>query len=205
VTTTAGHLIGTLADHGTGTHYQNAMIDIHTQLRRPNLQRQVFSFAQASPSEIVRSKLSTSEIQYRALTYLPDDLLSNIPEDDNLYSLFQGFQASVSEGISEHRKGHRRHSSRGRKLLTDAGSDAESPTSMGNLKRDKQELNHRLEMLSVRKNMASCEIKEIDNKIANLNHMRKIVLDRLADLEQDESVLEHDRRRFGPPRNHLID
>ena len=40
--------------------------------------------------------------------------------------------------------------------------------------------------------MASSEIREIDNKIANLNTMRKIVLDRLAGLEQDEIELEHD-------------
>jgi division protein 1 len=40
--------------------------------------------------------------------------------------------------------------------------------------------------------MASSEIREIDNKIANLGSMRKIVLDRLAELEQEEALLEHD-------------
>src|SRR5206468_9769405 len=124
--------------------------------------------------------------------------------DEIHYSLFQGFQAYVSDGTSGHKKGHRRHSSRGKKLLADAGSDAESPTSMGKLKREKQVWNHQLEMLSVRKNMASCEIREIDNKIANLNHMRKIVLDRLADLEQDESALEHDRKRFSYPSRPIL-
>lgn len=47
-------------------------------------------------------------------------------------------------------------------------------------------------MMSIRKNMASSEIREIDNKIANLNGMRKIVLERLAGLEQEEALLEHD-------------
>lgn len=39
--------------------------------------------------------------------------------------------------------------------------------------------------------MCSTEIREIDTKISNLNSMRGIVLDRLADLEQEESQLEH--------------
>ena len=46
--------------------------------------------------------------------------------------------------------------------------------------------------MGIRKNMASSEIREIDNKISNLNYMRKIVLDRLAGLEQEEAMLEHD-------------
>ncbi|KAH8159299.1 hypothetical protein CIB48_g8957 [Xylaria polymorpha] len=53
-------------------------------------------------------------------------------------------------------------------------------------------LMHELEMLGIRKNMASSEIREIDNKIANLTGMRRIILDRLADLEQEEALLEHD-------------
>ncbi len=51
---------------------------------------------------------------------------------------------------------------------------------------------HELEMLGVRKNMASSEIREIDIKIANLAGMRKILIDRLAALEQEEAVLEHE-------------
>jgi division protein 1 len=47
-------------------------------------------------------------------------------------------------------------------------------------------------MMGIRKNMCSAEIHEIDNKILNLNNMRKIVLDRLAALERDEADLEHE-------------
>ncbi|KAF7869788.1 hypothetical protein EAF04_004572 [Stromatinia cepivora] len=181
VTTTAGHLIGPL-DPTSSTHYQNAMGDLHKQLRRPNLQRSVFSFAKTTPTDLVRSKLSTSEIQYRALTFLPDELLRNIPENENSYSLFQGFQAT-------------RRISRGRKLIDNAsegGSEGDGPPSVAKLKKEKEALNHRLEMMGIRKNMASSEIHGIDNKIANLNSMRRIVLDRLAGLEQEESMLEHE-------------
>jgi division protein 1 len=170
------------------------MADIHKQLRRPNLQRGVFSFAKTSPTDLVRSKLSTTEIQYRALTYLPDELLENIPEDDSVYSLFQGFQAALPDASPESKK-HRRRISRGRKLLEETTSDgADSPLTLGKLKKEKYTLNHQLEMLGIRKNMTSSEIREIDLKIANLNNMRKIVLERLAGLEQDEALLEHDSR-----------
>lgn len=166
------------------------MSELHKELRRPGIQQRVFSYAKASPTELVRSKLSTSEIQHRALTYLPDELLTNIPEDENVYSLFQGFQATMPEGESEHRKKHRRHNSKGQKLLEEG--DETDGTPLTKLKKERHGLNHKLEMISVRKNMCSSEIREIDNKISNLNSMRKIVLDRLSDLEQDEVQMEND-------------
>lgn len=166
------------------------MSELQRELRRPGIQQRVFSYAKASPTELVRSKLSTSEIQHRALTFIPDDLLSNIPEDENVYSLFQGFQATLPEEQSEHRKEHRRHNSRGQKLLQE-DNDADG-TPLAKLKRERHSLNHKLEMMGVRKNMCSSEIREIDNKISNLNSMRKIVLDRLGDLEQDEVQMEND-------------
>lgn len=184
--------MGPLGDPTTSSHYQNAMSGLQRELRRPGIQQRVFSYAQASPTELVRSKLSTTEIQHRALTYLPEELLSNIPEHENVYSLFQGFQATLPERESRHRKDHRRNGSRGQKLLGDKEGDIEGPPSVAKLKKDRDDLNHRLEMMGVRKNMCSSEIREIDNKISNLNSMRRIVLDRLGDLEQDEAQVEHE-------------
>ena len=83
--------------------------------------------------------------------------------------------------------------SRGRKLIEDdKSSGSETPPTLAKLKREQEALNRQLEMMSIRKNMASSEIREIDSKIANLGAMRRIVLDRLAGLEQDEALLEHD-------------
>lgn len=192
MTTTASHLIGPLGDPTTSSHYQNAMSGLQKELWRPGIQQRVFSYAQASPTELVRSKLSTTEIQHRALAYLPEELIANIPEHENVYSLFQGFQATLPERESRHRKDHRRHGSRGQKLLGNDEGDVEGPPSVAKLKKDRDDLNHRLEMMGVRKNMCSSEIHEIDNKIANLNSMRRIVLDRLGDLEQDEAQVEHE-------------
>ncbi len=146
--------------------------------------------------EVVRSKLSTSEIQYRALTYLPNELLANIPAEDHTYSLFQGFQATLPRNHHhhEHRKSHRRHGSRGRKLLAERGSSSShrGPPALVSLKTDKDALSHRLEMLGIRKSMSSSEIREIDGKLSNLQKRRRVVLDRLAELEQEEALIERD-------------
>ncbi|KAK3944761.1 mitochondrial division protein 1 [Diplogelasinospora grovesii] len=196
VTTTASQLIGPLTDPTSHPHYQAAMGEVHKQLnRRPGLQRSMFSMARTTPTDLVRSKLSTREIQSRALSYVPEELLKNIPEDDNSYSLFQGFQASFPDFTEEGKK-HRRRVSRGRKMLEDTNSPQhlalDSPLAVQKLRKEKGSMMHELEMLGIRKNMASSEIREIDNKIANLNGMRKILLERLAGLEQEEALLEHD-------------
>ncbi|OAA61862.1 WD repeat-containing protein [Niveomyces insectorum RCEF 264] len=213
VTTTATHLMSPLnGDPAASAHYQNAMTEVHRQLRRPHVQRGVFAMARTTPTDLVRSRLSSSEIRYRALSYVPEELLQNIPEDENSYSLFQGFQATfpgmtedgkkhlrhhLGNGSASHGHGHgshRRRSSRGRKLLDDRPSTPDGPPShaLHKLRKEKASMLHEFEMLGIRKNMASSEIREIDNKIANLAGMRKILLDRLATLEQDENILEHD-------------
>ncbi|KAI0538454.1 mitochondrial division protein [Xylaria digitata] len=190
VTTTASHLAGHAVDP-SGNPYHNAMGQVHKQLARPAVQRRMFSMARTSPTDLVRSKFSTSEIQSRALSYLSDDMLQNIPEDENAYSLFQGFQASFPE-LTNDGKRHRRRASRGRKMIEDTPSPANSTQHLHKLKQGRSTLLHELEMLAIRKNMASSEIREIDNKIANLSGMRRIILDRLAGLEQEEGLLEHD-------------
>ncbi|KAJ4367998.1 Mitochondrial fission protein [Neocucurbitaria cava] len=192
VSATAGSLIGA---EGVSQHYQNALGELHRELRRPMLQRSVFSFAQTTPREIVRSRISVPEIQQRALAYIPDDFLANIPEDNNEFSLFQGFQASLPEEASGQGKKHGRHNARGQRLIG-GGEDEEDekniPPSMQKLRNQKHSMSHRLEMMTVRKHMCVAEIHEIDNKIANLNTMRKMVLDRLAGLEIEEVELEQD-------------
>lgn len=196
-----------MGDATSNAHYPNAMSSLSRQMRRPGIQRGVFSFVRTSPRDLVRSKLSTSEISHRAITYLPNELLENIPEDVNTYSLFQGFQATLPEGESEHRKSHRRRTSKSQKLLGEATTTPDGPPSLETLKRDRNTMNHRLEMMGIRKNLCSSEIHEIDNKISNLNSMRKIVLDRLADLENDEAKFEHERESSlpkGPSRRCLL-
>ncbi|BCR88777.1 WD repeat-containing protein [Aspergillus chevalieri] len=189
VTSTAGHLMGPSGDSTNSGHYHNAMVGIHRELRRPNTQRKVFSLTQTTPTDLVRSKLSTSEIQSRAVCALPDELLANIPDDSSSYSLFEGFQ--VSQEDREYRKSHRRRTSKG-KQLEDGKSAGGLPSSPDGLKKEREIHNRRLEMMGVRKNMCSSEIHDIDNKIANLHNMRKIVLDRLAGLEMDEAELENE-------------
>jgi division protein 1 len=150
------------------------------------VQRSLFSLAQTSPQELYRSTISKSEIQHRALVTVPQEMLETIPQGTSTYSLFQGFQATLPDDESSPTKRHHR---RGRKLLKDG---EEGPLAMVDLKNERRALAHKLEMHGIRKNMCSSEIREIDNKIANLNAMREIVLDRLATLEQEEMSIEED-------------
>ncbi|RVD84988.1 uncharacterized protein DFL_003323 [Arthrobotrys flagrans] len=180
VSSTAGSLIGPFSD--PGSHYHNAMSEVSKDLKRPSIQKRVFSFSKSSPSEIVRSKLSATEISHRALTYLPDDLLKDIPENDASYSLFQGFKASVDTGPS---KKHRE----GKNLLEES---AGGPNTVTRLTKERDRTNEELDLLGVRKSIASGEIREIDRKIAQLTAIRGVVLERLAKLEQEETQLEHD-------------
>lgn len=191
-------------EQGHGTHYHNAMTDIHRELRRPTAQRKVFSLTQTTPTDLVRSKLSTTEIQSRAISSLPDDLLANLPEDSSSYSLFQGFQATLPEDEPGNKRSHRRRSSKGSKLLKDSERAGALTAGPAGLKEERKTLSRRLELMGIRKNMCSAEIHEIDNKVANLHKMRQIVLDRLAGLEMDEATLEHDREwdRSGAWRAH---
>jgi division protein 1 len=92
----------------------------------------------------------------------------------------------------QYRRRNGRHGSRGQKLLGEGDDDPDAPPTLQKLQNEKNSMSHRLEMMGVRKHMAAAEIHEIDNKIANLNTMRKLVLDRLADLEMEEADLEHE-------------
>ena len=202
VTAVGSHLLGPMeGSTSISHHYQNALGEIHREMRRPIIQRSMFSFAQNNPKELIKN-VKTSEIQHRALAHLPDELLRNIPEQSSSYSLFQGFQASLPEDFSQLKqkrlkgRGAAEEERRGRKLLTAAEMAAQEeedgPPELMELKNEKFSLRHRLEMLGIRKNMCSSEIREIDTKISNLNTMRRIVLERMANLEQEEVDLEQE-------------
>lgn len=161
------------------------------------IQRSVFSFARASnPRELIRSNFSNSEIEHRALSYLPDELLRNAPERQSTFSLFEGFKASLPSADDEAGSSKRRKSgrpgSRGSKLLEAAEDDVKGPPKLIKAKNERDRLEHRLEMMGVRKTMCASEIREIDEKIANLNTLRKVILDRLAGLEDEEREMENE-------------
>jgi division protein 1 len=163
-------------------------------MQRPAIQRSVFNLAKANPREIIRSHFNSTEIEHRAITYIPDDLLKNVKETSSPFSLFEGFQASLPDDetpIVEKRRKHGKHGSKGQKLL-DTPEEEKGPPQLLKLKKQKQRSDHKLQMMGIRKTMCSSEIKEIDTKISNLNTMRKVVLDRLAGLEHEEHDLEQE-------------
>lgn len=102
----------------------------------------------ASPAELLRTTLSPSDISFRAITYLPDELLYDIPETgDSALSLFQGFKASLpdvgpSTALRRGTKAHHRRS---------ASKVPEHLTEGQRLQRERDSLVRDLEVVTVRK------------------------------------------------------
>lgn len=105
----------------------------------------------ASPAELLRTTLSPSDISFRAITYLPDELLYDIPETgDSALSLFQGFKASLPEASSSTalRKGSKSHSHH-RKSASKTHSEPLNETQR--LQRERDSLLRDLEVITIRK------------------------------------------------------
>lgn len=186
---TAASLVRSQYGDLANTHFQMAMSDIAS---RPAFQKRMFSFAsKKSPTAVVKSSLSKEQIRYQAVTMIPDELLRDIPlESSNQFSLFQGFKA-LEEDYQE------KDLFSGVKKITQS-SDSRShllssiPMTRSGLKKHKETLNHRLDLLEIRKDLAANEINEIDERINYLNSMREIVFNRVASLEQEELHLEQE-------------
>ncbi|OQO09455.1 hypothetical protein B0A48_04855 [Cryoendolithus antarcticus] len=196
-------------DHGSSSSpapdpYRTALSTVHRSLRRPMIQRSVFSFAKANPRELIRSNFNTAEIEQRAITFIPDELLKNVGKSSSPYSLFEGFQASVPEDDGEETlaekvgRRRRKHGSKGQKLLAGAvAEEEEGPPALAKLRGTKGRLDRKLEMMGIRKTMCASEIKEIDAKIQGLSDMRRVVLERLKGLEEEEYELETEVQELG--------
>jgi hypothetical protein len=115
--------------------------------KRPSLQKRMLSAA--SPAELLRTTLSPADISFRAITYLPDELLYDIPETgDSALSLFQGFKASLPESSTSTalRKGSKSHSHHRK-----SSKVAEPLTEPQRLQRERDSLLRDLEIITIRK------------------------------------------------------
>lgn len=159
--------------------------DITPHLKRPSFQKRLLS--STSPSELLRSNLSPSEISYRQITYLPDDLLRDIPEDDGSqsFSLFQGFEASLPEAPRRSIKPKSSHRDSSSQRAPNRVKNAKTPDSV-RIERERDTVAHTLEVLTIRKSLASTEIKEIDTKLATLTKMRLRLIEKLEQFEIQE-------------------
>jgi len=104
----------------------------------------------ANPREILRTTLSPSDISFRQITYLPDELLYDIPETgDSALTLFQGFKASLPDATTSTalRKGTRSHGHHRKS----GGKVPEHLTEAQRLQRERDALFHEIEVVAVRK------------------------------------------------------
>lgn len=188
VTTTASTLVSSQYPDLSGTLYHDTMKDI---IHKPAFKKRFFSFSRRAPSEVMRSTLSSKEdIKYRAITAIPEELFSQIPRINNQFSLFQGFQATTATlGLDQTDLDNLRT-----KTLTD-GTTLGKP-SRKKLLKEKDAIEHTLDLLEIRKDLAANEINEIDTKILYLQSNREIVFERVASLEQEEFQLENKMRHI---------
>lgn len=175
----------------SSNQYLNAMPD-------PSVQRRFLSLAKTAPRNIVRSNLMISEIQKRALSYVPDECLKAIPQDTNSYSLLNGFHASITDSaIDKEIKNARRARHVCHKQLTSGDTtDKAALDAIAPVRTQRDALARKMELNNIRKNMCSADVKDIDRKISNLHNIRKIVMDRLADLEINEAEIEQECEIF---------
>ncbi|BFZ58914.1 Mitochondrial fission protein [Savitreella phatthalungensis] len=179
--------------------------DIAPHLKRPSFQKRLLS--STSPHELLRNNLSPSEISYRQITYLSDDLLRDIPdtpplqsgENSQAFTLFQGFEASLPQPsarqlksrASQTTRNHHHHSHNHRRSGSTSGSRRKAgiatPESC-RLERERDIQSSALDTLRIRKALASTEIKEVDTKLAQLKSMRSELMSRLEGLEADEAL-----------------
>jgi len=139
-----------------GTHPLSAFGNLYAHnalaphfVKRPSLQKRMLSAA--SPAELLRTTLSPSDISFRAITYLPDELLYDIPETgDSALSLFQGFKASLPEDSSSTalRKGSKVHSHH-RKSASKMNSEPLNENQR--LQRERDSLLRDLQVVTIRK------------------------------------------------------
>lgn len=181
--------------------------------RRNNDKVDLYGSRYATSTEYFKNAFSSSKTAYKILTHIPDELLEEIPEEKpQTFSLFQGFNATLPEVDEEITVSKTLGADEGdflKKLTNrDDGKEDEEDDfnfrlpqgitkekitgsySTHKLHNYKQQLNNNLETLEIRKNLAASEILELDNKIAQLNQLRKVVFKRVAKIEQNELFLE---------------
>ncbi|KAF2861769.1 WD40 repeat-like protein [Piedraia hortae CBS 480.64] len=158
--------------------YRSALTSLHSSVRRPAVQRGVFSLA-SHPRELMRRTFGPPLEGLEAARFsVPDELLRAVPESSVSYSLLDGFRASMPEEEEERGRRKKGHGRRGSRKLITQGSNG-TPDS-------------RLHMMAVRKTMCVSQMRELDSKIQVLQKMREEALQRLADLEREERELERE-------------
>lgn len=196
----SGDLTGSTGSNANGSfNYAESMKDSIKVMRdiskTPAFKKRFFNFSKKPPSEVMRNALGESkeEIQYKALTKIPEELLLHIPPSFSNFSLFQGFQAiEETTQLAMLRRSNcvdNKDNISDLKQLTD-GPTSSKPTRK-KISKDIRDIDHTLDLLEIRKDLAANEINEIDQKIAYLRSNRNHVFERVAKLEQEEFALEN--------------
>ncbi|KAK9369143.1 hypothetical protein V1509DRAFT_621271 [Lipomyces kononenkoae] len=190
VVATSAALTGSSYGDITSTyHYRSIINDMAPSLRRPDIQRRIFSF---NPGGARVSRGGGSIVGKAAPNLLlSKEMLSDLPESKHIYSLLQGFKATLPEPSVE-------ESQISNKLIRSSRSKPMEPVQetkleLNGIKRletDKADVIRKLQRLDIRKSTVIEGIRELDSRIEQLNAIKKRNLDRLSKFEDQEIELE---------------
>ncbi|KAJ8103105.1 hypothetical protein POJ06DRAFT_62986 [Lipomyces tetrasporus] len=193
VVATSASLTGnSYGDITSSSHYRSIMNDMAPTIRRPEMQRRIFSF-RSGAARVSRGSASIVGNDPPNLNLLlSKEMLLDLPESQYAYSLLQGFKATLPEPSAEET------GKVNNKLVRSSKSKAKEPVlepepdlnGVQRLEKDKKDLIRKLQRIDVRKAIVIQGIHEIETRIEQLQSIKQRNLERLSKFEDQELELE---------------
>ncbi|KAK9325567.1 hypothetical protein V1517DRAFT_284638 [Lipomyces orientalis] len=185
--TLAGNSYG---DITSSSHYRSIMNDMAPTIRRPEMQRRIFSF-RSGGARVSRGSTSIVGNDPPNLL-LSKEMLLDLPESQYAYSLLQGFKATLPEPSADET------GKVNNKLVRSSKSKAKEPAlepeldlnGVQRLEKDKKDVIRKLQRIDVRKAIVMQGIHEIEARIEQLHSLKQRNMERLSKFEDQELELE---------------
>ncbi|ODV83101.1 hypothetical protein CANARDRAFT_25363 [[Candida] arabinofermentans NRRL YB-2248] len=151
---------------------------------------------------LIRKSKIISRLQ-KDFNILNEDLLNDIPklintsdndDENSVYSLFQGFNATlpeINETLEILKKGSSRLLTNDTSKLNDDYNYNFKNCDLNQLNHFQKDINYKLDLIEIKKNLTCCEIKEIDSKIQKLNEIRLNLFNKITEFELNENYYEN--------------
>ncbi|KAK9239893.1 hypothetical protein V1525DRAFT_397055 [Lipomyces kononenkoae] len=189
VATSAALTGSSYGDITSSHHYRSIMNEMAPSIRRPDIQRRIFSFNQGG----ARISRNSASIVGRAAPnlLLSKEMLADLPESKHGYSLLQGFKATLPEPSAEEGQNKNKLVRSSRSKAKEHVQETESEVNgIQRLEKDKADVIRKLRRIDIRKSTVIEGIREIDARIELLNAIKLRNLERLSKFEDQELELE---------------
>ncbi|KAK9471857.1 uncharacterized protein V1510DRAFT_431001 [Dipodascopsis tothii] len=172
-------------DLAGSAQYKSIMAELMPTLQSPQNQRRMFSFHRRSASTLSAGERLE---RTRSLHFLPDDLLRDLPDDLNSFSLLEGFE--VSRPPDEPEADKKALVRRGKKKAAPA-DEPDELVGLPRLEKDRKDALKQLRRIEVHKAIAEQEIKELERRIERLRARQQLAYDRIVKYDGDEQDIQN--------------